>query len=57
MALPIGETPILRGRDAVEFMKRLEADLKRPAYLTPTPKIENARALIRAYAEKLKKQK
>jgi hypothetical protein len=56
MALPIAPTPTLKGKEAIDFMQRLEEDLKRPAYLTPTPKIENAKRLIKEYAERLKKQ-
>lgn len=47
MSLPIGATPILKGKEADEFLKRLEADLKKPVGLTPTPKLGEALAKIR----------
>ncbi len=50
MAMPIAPTPVLQGKEAVEFQKRLDADLKRPVKLVPTPKIQKARELIRQYA-------
>jgi len=52
MATPIAPTPILKGKEAVEFQKRLESDLKRPVSLVETPKIEKARELIKQYASK-----
>ena len=55
MATPIAPTPVLKGREAVEFQKRLESDLKRPVSLVGTPKIGKARELIKRYASKTKK--
>lgn len=52
MATPIAPTPVLKGREAVEFQKRLESDLKRPVSLVETPKIRKARELIKQYASK-----
>ena len=56
MALPIAPTPILRGKDAEEFDRKIAEGLKHPVYPVPTPKLENAKRLIKAYAERLKKQ-
>jgi hypothetical protein len=50
MALPITPTPVLEGEDAENFIRRLHEDLKTPATLVPTPKIEQARKLVREYA-------
>ncbi len=56
MALPIAPTPILRGKDAEEFDRKIEYGLKNPVYPVPTPKLDNAKRLIKEYADKLKKQ-
>jgi len=55
MALPISPTPVLRGKDAREFEKKICEGLKRPSYLTATPKLDEARKLAREYANKGKK--
>ncbi|SDU38914.1 MULTISPECIES: hypothetical protein [Desulfobacula] len=55
MAIPIAPTPVLKGKEAVEFQKRLDADLKRPVSLVDTPKLEKARKLIKQYAAQYKK--
>ena len=52
MALPIASTPILEGEDAINFLNIIEKDLKTPAKLTPTPKLEEAKKLIRKYANR-----
>ncbi len=49
MAMPIQPTPILRGDDAIQFFKMVERDLKTPAKYVKTPKIENARKLVKEY--------
>lgn len=56
MALPIAPTPILTGQDADEFDKKMEHGLKNPVYPVPTPKLNNAKRLIKEYADRLKKQ-
>ena len=56
MALPIGATPELKGKDAEDFLLKLDEDLKNPVGLVLTPKIEDARKLIKERADKLKKQ-
>lgn len=55
MARPISPTPVLVGQDAVDFAKRIDADLKKRVRLVPTPKIERARALVKQYAAKSQK--
>ena len=55
MAMPIAPTPVLQGKEAVEFQKRLDADLNRPARLKETPKLKEARNLIKQYALRYKK--
>lgn len=55
MATPIAPTPVLKGKEALEFQKRLESDLKRPVSLVETPKIRKARELIKQYASKHQK--
>ena len=55
MALPIAPTPILRGKEAEEFDARVKEDLERPTYAVATPKLENAKILVREYAERSKK--
>jgi hypothetical protein len=55
MALPIAPTPILRGKDAERFDARVREDLERPTSAVATPKLENAKLLVREYAERSKK--
>ncbi len=55
MAMPIAPTPVLQGKEAVDFQKRLDDDLKRPVELKKTPKLEKARELIKRYALRYKK--
>lgn len=54
MALPIAATPVLTGQDAEAFSATIEKDLKKPSRLVPTPKLEQARELIRQHASKRK---
>ena len=56
MALPIGLTPILKGREAIKFDERIKKDLHRPTRLVPTPKLEEARKLVIEYAITNKKR-
>jgi len=51
MALAIAATPVLRGRAAKNFEKKLRQDLRRPSKLTATPKLEEARNAVKAYAK------
>jgi hypothetical protein len=56
MALPIGSTPVLRGKEAVEFLTKLHKDAREPANLTPTPKLEEAHRLIEKHAKHQQKR-
>lgn len=56
MALPIGATPVLIGREATEFIITIQKEAKRPARPTPTPKLDEACELIKKYAEYRKKR-
>ncbi|KKM50613.1 hypothetical protein LCGC14_1556000 [marine sediment metagenome] len=47
MSLPIAPTPILKGKEANDFLRNLLKNEKKPAYLVPTPKLERALNLIR----------
>ena len=47
MALPIAATPVLKGKDAIDFLHRIESDLKKPSKYTPTPKLGQAKKLIK----------
>jgi hypothetical protein len=51
MAIPIGATPVLTGKEAAEFIKMIHKDAQKPASLTPTPKLGKARELIKKHAE------
>jgi hypothetical protein len=52
MSLPIGSTPVLRGKQAVEFLKKIYAEENIPAYPVPTPKLKEAERLAREYCKK-----
>ena len=47
MSIPIGTTPVLKGKEAAEFLKRINDDLNNPVGLTPAPKLKDAIKLIR----------
>jgi hypothetical protein len=55
MALPIAATPVLTGSDADKFTKTVDQDLKKPAHLIATPKLEQGLGLVRKYAAERKK--
>ncbi len=55
MALPVAATPILKGKDASDFLHRIERDLQKPLKYTPTPKLKHAKELVKKYAAKGKK--
>ena len=46
MALPIGATPRLTGKEAEKFIATLNEDANKPAGPVPTPKLKEARDLI-----------
>ncbi|NOX25697.1 MAG: hypothetical protein GXP59_06220 [Deltaproteobacteria bacterium] len=52
MALPIAATPVLKGREASDFLRQIEKDLQKPLTYTPTPKLGQAKKLIKKYAAK-----
>jgi len=54
MALPIGATPVLTGKEAAKFMDDLRKDAKKPG-LVPTPKLEQAVKLIEEHAKQQSK--
>jgi hypothetical protein len=56
MALPIGATPVLRGKKAAEFLVTIHADAQIPASLTPTPKLAQACKLIEKHAKRQQKR-
>lgn len=55
MALPIGVTPILEGKEAKTFRRIIEEGLKKPAKFVATPNLEKARVLAREHAERKRK--
>ena len=55
MALPITPTPVLRGKDAREFDRRIKEGLNKPTTLIATPNLEGARKLAIEYANRYKK--
>ncbi|HVN95191.1 MAG TPA: hypothetical protein VMT62_02070 [Syntrophorhabdaceae bacterium] len=46
MALPIGCTPILKGKEATDFVQRIKKEQTDVRPLVPTPKLESIRRLI-----------
>jgi hypothetical protein len=47
MAKPISATPILRGKQATDFLNRVYSDAKKPLGYVPTPKLVEAEKLIK----------
>jgi hypothetical protein len=56
MALPIGATPVLKGKEAADFIVKLHKDAKKPVNLTPTPKLDKACELIEQHASRRQKR-
>jgi hypothetical protein len=56
MARPIEPTPVLKGKAAKAFETRIESDLKVPSRLTPTPKLESARTMVKERAKESSKK-
>ncbi len=52
MALPIAATPVLEGREASDFLHRIEKDLQKPSNYTPTPKLGKVKEVIKLYVAK-----
>jgi hypothetical protein len=53
MSLPIEATPILEGEDAEKFFAKIKEDLKTPTSLIPTPKLEQAKKIIKEKRDKI----
>lgn len=56
MALPVKPTPYLKGREAKNFEKRLEEDLKKPARLIDTPRLQQAKQKLEEYASRIRQK-
>jgi hypothetical protein len=56
MALPIGETPILKGKQAQQFLLMVEKDAKIPSHPIATPKLARAITLIEKNAKPQQKR-
>ncbi len=54
MAKPIEPTPVLKGKQAVQFLVNVYANENKPASLTPTPKLDNAYELAKTYVNRKK---
>jgi hypothetical protein len=50
MAIPIGETPILRGKNAAKFLSKVKSDLSEPTRFVPTPRLAEVDKLIHKHA-------
>jgi len=55
MALPVAPTPVLSGKEAAKFIATIHEEAAKPASLTPTPKLVQARELIRKHAQQQKR--
>jgi len=51
MAIPIGATPVLRGKEADRFAELVIESEKHPVKFVATPKLEKARAMVKEYKE------
>ncbi len=56
MALPIAPTPVLKGKEAADFLAKVERDLKNPVGYVPTPRLAKAREIIKRNASKTKER-
>ena len=54
MAIPIGSTPVLCGKDAVAFITTVYKNANKPVSIVPTPKLKQASKLIKANASSRK---
>jgi len=57
MSLPIAATPVLKGKEAVNFLRKIENDLQKPLKYTPTPKLGQAKKLVKEYHAALEGRK
>ena len=56
MALPIGATPVLKGKEALDFLVTIHKDAQEPTCLTPTPKLGDATKLIKMHVKRQQKR-
>ena len=56
MALPIGTTPVLTGKEAAKFIARIQEEVKTKVGTVPTPKLGEALELIKQHSENGKKR-
>jgi hypothetical protein len=56
MAIPIGATPILKGKEADRFIQQVNESEKHPIRFVATPKLAKARQMVREYSEREKKR-
>ena len=54
MSLPITPTPILEGKEADNFLRRVEEGLKDPVGSVPTPKLGKAMELVKQISKERK---
>ena len=54
MAKPIAPTPVLTGKEAAQFLTMIHENSKKPANLTPTPKLEQAYDLVKKHGNRMK---
>lgn len=47
MALPITPTPVLKGKEASDFLHKIENDLKKPSTYIPTPNLWRVKELVK----------
>jgi hypothetical protein len=56
MALPIGATPVLRGKEAANFIVNIHKNAKNTVGLTPTPKLAEVDDLVKKNAASQQKR-
>ena len=47
MSLPIAPTPKLNIKETEKFIERVAEDLKKPAYLIPTPRLKEVEKFLK----------
>ena len=56
MAVPIGVTPVLNGKDALDWWNKVEREKNQKFSPVPTPKLEDIRKEILANAKNKRKK-
>lgn len=51
MSIPIGATPVLKGKDATRFLAQMRANENKKVGLVPTPRLYKAVKLLKKYKE------